>query len=50
LKAKVGEVPIIFVDRQYGKSKMSRRIIFEAVRVLFRLWLGRFRKSAEPRA
>jgi dolichol-phosphate mannosyltransferase len=41
LKARVGEVPIIFVDRQYGKSKMSRRIIFEAMRVLFRLWLQR---------
>lgn len=44
LKAKVGEVPIIFVDRQYGKSKMSRRIILEAMRVLFKLWLGRRRR------
>ena len=44
LGAKVGEVPIIFVDRQYGKSKMSRRIIFEAMRVLFRLWLNRLLK------
>ena len=35
--ARFGEVPIIFVDRQYGKSKMSRRIIFEAIRVLFSL-------------
>ncbi len=41
LGAKVGEVPIIFVDRQYGKSKMSRRIIFEAMRILFGLWLRR---------
>ena len=45
LKAKVGEVPIIFVDRQYGKSKMSRGIIFEAMRVLLRLWLARLRKN-----
>ena len=37
LNAKIGEVPIIFADRQHGKSKMSRRIIFEAMRVLFRL-------------
>jgi len=43
LKAKVGEVPIIFVDRQYGKSKMNRRIILEAMRVLFKLWLARRR-------
>jgi dolichol-phosphate mannosyltransferase len=42
--ATIGEVPIIFVDRQYGKSKMSRRIIQEAVRVLFRLWWGRLRR------
>ena len=39
--AQIGEVPIIFVDRQFGQSKMSRRIILEAVRVLTRLWLKR---------
>jgi len=38
LGAKIGEVPIIFVDRQYGKSKMSRRIAVECVRVLWKLW------------
>ncbi len=42
--ARVGEVPIIFVDRQFGQSKMSRTVILEAVRVLFRLWLKRLRK------
>ena len=41
LNAKIGEVPIIFADRQAGKSKMSRRIIFEAMRVLFRLAIAR---------
>ena len=39
--ARFGEVPIIFVDRQYGKSKMSRRIVLEAMRVLLTLWLKR---------
>jgi dolichol-phosphate mannosyltransferase len=39
--ASFGEVPIIFVDRQFGKSKMSRSIIIEAVRVLLTLWLYR---------
>jgi dolichol-phosphate mannosyltransferase len=41
LDAKIGEVPIIFADRQHGKSKMSRRIILEAMRVLFRLAIAR---------
>jgi dolichol-phosphate mannosyltransferase len=45
LGAKVGEVPIIFVDRQYGKSKMSRRIVVEAVRVLWRLWWQHVRRK-----
>jgi dolichol-phosphate mannosyltransferase len=38
LGAKIGEVAIIFVDRQYGKSKMNRRIAVEGVRVLWQLW------------
>ncbi|HEX8550466.1 MAG TPA: polyprenol monophosphomannose synthase [Abditibacteriaceae bacterium] len=42
IKARFGEVPIIFVDRQYGKSKMSRAVIFEAVRVLGMLGLLHF--------
>lgn len=44
LNAKIGEVPIIFADRQHGKSKMSRRIILEAVHVLFNLWLARLKR------
>ncbi len=32
---RIGEVPIVFVDRDVGESKMSRRIIIEAV---WRVW------------
>ena len=35
--ARVAEVPITFQDRRVGRSKMSRRIIFEALLVVMRL-------------
>jgi dolichol-phosphate mannosyltransferase len=35
--ARIAEVPIVFEDRQVGVSKMSRRIIFEALFVVVRL-------------
>jgi len=35
--ARVVEVPITFRDRQVGRSKMSRRIIVEALLVVVRL-------------
>ena len=31
---KMKEIPIIFTDRKYGQSKMSKRIIFEAIYVV----------------
>lgn len=34
---KITEVPIIFVDRQVGKSKMSRKIFVEAMGVVWKL-------------
>lgn len=34
---RVTEVPIVFVDRQAGKSKMSRKIFLEAVGVVWKL-------------
>ena len=37
---KVGEVPIVFVDREAGRSKMSGAIVREAV---WRVWALRFR-------
>lgn len=37
---RVGESPIIFPDRRVGKSKMSRRIVFEALVNVWRMRLG----------
>jgi dolichol-phosphate mannosyltransferase len=34
---KVKEIPIIFVDRVKGKSKMSRKIVREAVTMVWKL-------------
>ncbi|MHB8990469.1 MAG: polyprenol monophosphomannose synthase, partial [Chloroflexota bacterium] len=34
---RIGEVPIIFVDRTRGGSKMSRRIVLEAIGMVWRL-------------
>jgi len=36
---RIVEIPIVFVDRQQGASKMSRRIVYEAV---FLVWKLRF--------
>jgi dolichol-phosphate mannosyltransferase len=36
---KVSEVPIIFTDRFLGTSKMSRKIVYEALFMVWRLWL-----------
>ena len=37
---RVGEVPIIFIDRHAGSSKMSKRIVREAVVMVWKLKLG----------
>ena len=46
--ARVREVPIVFHDRRIGQSKMSRRILVEALFIVIGLWLeelrGRFRR------
>ena len=36
---KIVEVPIIFTDRFLGTSKMSRTIVWEALWMVWRLWL-----------
>ena len=46
---KVAEVPIVFTDRFLGTSKMSRRIVFEALGMVWRLWLQNgLRRSPRP--
>jgi dolichol-phosphate mannosyltransferase len=42
--ARVTEVPITFQDRRVGRSKMSRKIIFEALFVVLRLRWDELRK------
>ncbi|MDR1047958.1 MAG: hypothetical protein LBL64_09290, partial [Treponema sp.] len=34
------EIPIVFVDRKQGKSKMSKKIFFEAMLNVFRIRSG----------
>ena len=42
--ARIAEVPITFQDRRVGRSKMSRKIIFEALFVVLRLRWDELRK------
>lgn len=37
---KIKEIPIIFVDRHSGTSKMSRKVVFEAAVVVWKLRMG----------
>lgn len=37
---RIGEIPIIFIDRHAGTSKMSRRIVREAVMMVWKLKAG----------
>jgi dolichol-phosphate mannosyltransferase len=36
----IGEVPIIFIDRHAGTSKMSKKIVLEAVIMVWKLKFG----------
>ncbi len=40
---RVAEIPIVFVDRRVGQSKMSRRIVLEAVRKVWSIRFSGFR-------
>jgi dolichol-phosphate mannosyltransferase len=37
---RIGEIPIIFIDRHAGTSKMSRKIVREAVLMVWKLKIG----------
>ena len=46
----VAEVPIIFTDRFQGRSKMSGKIVQEALLMVWRLWAQNgFRRNPHPR-
>lgn len=40
LNGKIKEIPIIFIDRMEGESKMNKKIIWEAVFLVWKLKLG----------
>jgi dolichol-phosphate mannosyltransferase len=46
---RVSEVPIIFIDRHAGSSKMSKRIVREAVLMVWKLKLGSLLGSLIPK-
>lgn len=48
---RVAEVPIIFTDRFQGRSKMSSKIVEEALLMVWRLWVQNgFRRKPHPRS
>ena len=45
----IGEVPIIFIDRHAGSSKMSKKIVREAVVMVWKLKFGSLAKQLVSR-
>jgi dolichol-phosphate mannosyltransferase len=46
---RVVEVPIVFADRRVGHSKMSRRIVVEAMRKVWSMRFSRFARESSTR-
>jgi dolichol-phosphate mannosyltransferase len=44
---RVHEVPVIFIDREFGESKMSGSIVLEAI---WRVWRLKLRRSLPARS
>jgi dolichol-phosphate mannosyltransferase len=42
---RIAEVPIVFADRRVGRSKMSRRIVLEALRKVWSIRFSRFARG-----
>lgn len=48
---KIVEVPIVFLDRFQGSSKMSRKIVWEALLMVWRLWFQHgLRRRPKPKS
>jgi dolichol-phosphate mannosyltransferase len=45
---RVVEVPIVFADRRVGRSKMSRRIVLEAMAKVWSMRFSRFARAGRP--
>jgi dolichol-phosphate mannosyltransferase len=43
---RVAEIPIVFAERRVGQSKMSRRIVLEAIRRVWSMRFSRFAREA----
>jgi dolichol-phosphate mannosyltransferase len=43
---RVSEIPIVFADRRVGRSKMSRRIVLEAIRKVWAMRFSRFARAS----
>lgn len=43
---RIVEIPIVFEDRRVGRSKMSRRIVLEAIRKVWSIRFSRFARGA----
>jgi dolichol-phosphate mannosyltransferase len=52
LGLRIGEVPIIFIERRQGASKMSASVLFESMlmpwRLVARRWIRAFRPTGRP--
>ncbi|MBS7655915.1 polyprenol monophosphomannose synthase [Candidatus Bathyarchaeota archaeon] len=46
---KIGVVPIVFQDRSFGKSKLSKKDVLRFFKLCLKLWLKRIEKSLKER-